>query len=60
MPFAATWMDRKNKLMVTGGEEEQINWEYGMNRYILPYILKNKQGFTVWQKELYLISCNKL
>ena len=48
MPFAATWMDRKNKLMVTGGEEEQINWEYGMNRYILPYILKNKQqGFTV-------------
>ena len=32
------WTEETN--IVTKGEEGQINWEYHMNRYILPYILK--------------------
>ena len=38
------WTEKTN--MITKGEEGKINWEYGINRYMLPYIFK-KQGFTV-------------
>ena len=49
----------ENKFMITKGERG-INYEFGINKYTLLYIKKDKQGPTVQHRKLYLICCNNL
>ena len=51
---------KTNLRLPKGKREGEINEEFGINMYILPYVKDNQQGPTVQHKELYSIFYNNL
>ena len=51
---------KTNLRLPKGKREGEINQEFGINMYILPYVKDNQQGPTVQHKELYSIFYNNL
>ena len=50
----------KTNLWLLKGKGGEINWEFGINRYILLYKIDKQQGPNVYHRELYSVSCKNL